>query len=97
MTQATQTTPLKSDVPNVTMSALPECKVSWGLLPGYGVCYWPLLGALGLDVCVYSLAGIRFIIAPGAGILWVKSMPKLVDILHSLFFQKFNSRNDTKS
>ena len=86
MTQATQTTPLKSAVPSAVTSVLLECKVSWEQLHGSGVyCLHPL-DVLGLGVCAFSPAGIRFITVPGVGILWAKSMLRPVDILGDIFY-----------
>jgi len=58
--------------------------VNLGLRRGYGACYWPPLDALDLDVCVCSPVGIRFIIAPGVGILSARSMLKPVELFRIL-------------
>jgi hypothetical protein len=85
MTQATQTIQLKSAVPSAVTSVSLECKVSWEPPPGSGVCSLRLLDALALAVCAFSPAGIRFITVPDVGILWAKSLQRLVDIFTFMF------------
>ncbi len=85
MTQATQTIQLKSAVPSAVTPVSLECKVSWGPPPGSGVCFLRLLDVLALAVYAFSPAGIRFITVPGVGILWAKSMQRLVDIFTFMF------------
>lgn len=82
MMPATLIIQLKYVALNAIIYVLQECKANQALLLGYGVFYQLRLLVQDQDAYVYNHAEIKYITVLDAGILQVKNMLKLADILY---------------